>query len=281
MATEVTFDPQGTPTSVTDAFYKAQDQRMSMMERAQALKNQTLAQKINETELAQWEVEAPLRAKQLQLNIADTGAKLFSTNLTLDEDTSIAQRLPEFSDRLTKARSIKDAQGQTDWKAVHEEMGKIAADLYPFTMSQQANNMLKGIQFEQQQAAVMYGNELTKQWHMSLAEIRRDTAKNKPLDRTGALTQEEINEFEAQTGKPSGFQVGNVKRISYHPDGSISIGDPSNQYLPAQAQGNVEFEKQFGKDLADRVNTANISSQKASQAADSLLVDINTLGSIS
>ena len=108
MATEVTFDPQGTPTSVTDAFYKAQDQRMSMMERAQALKNQTLAQKINETKLAQWEVEAPLRSLQLETNMAEAGTKLYATQDTLKATRDLEQNSPSFIEMMKDADVIEN-----------------------------------------------------------------------------------------------------------------------------------------------------------------------------
>ena len=112
MATEVTFDPQGTPTGIIDTYYKAQDQRMSMMERSQTLKQNKLAQQLDEQKLAQWQVEAPLRDLQVQTNMAEAGTKLYATQDTLTSTRDLEQNSPQIIQMMKDADIIEnDSEG--------------------------------------------------------------------------------------------------------------------------------------------------------------------------
>lgn len=278
MATEVTFNPQGTPLGPTEAFYRGMDQSMSMMERAQSLKNQTLAQKINETKLAQWEVEAPLRSLQLETNMAEAGTNLYAAQDTLKTTRDLEQNSPSLIEMMKDADVIEnDEDGEPKYNDNFVKWGKVVSALSPYSNTTKGKQMIEAAKAQQMQYRMAYANVLDFREKKLLKEARLQLLSQKPSDRTGALTQEEIDEFEAQTGQPSGFKVGDVKRISRVPGAGISIGEPALPYREPSAQGTVEFEKQYGTDLANRVNEVNLSSQKASQAADNMLVDINTL----
>ena len=276
MATEVTFDPQGTPTGVIDAYYKAQDQRMSMMERSQSLKQQKLAQQLDEQTLAQWQVEAPIRDMEVQGKILEHGAALKERQRTAGLYAEFAQNTDQMQADFTDAMSTAMSEdGKPDWDSTYRNLQQVRAKWNKYSMLPQANGWFTNLDL---QAKNTFDRAVIAQKSGDALNLLKERS-NRPSDRTGALMQDEIDEFEQQNGMElgsSGMKVGQVKRISRGPSG-LSIGEPAQQYQSPSQQGNVAFEKQYGEEMAKRVVETNKGVQLASQAADSMLVDIDTL----
>ena len=122
-----------------------------------------------------------------------------------------------------------------------------------------------------------YANVLDFKEKRLQKEAMLERMRQKPDE--SPATEQDIADLQEAGVDTTGIELKNTYRFKRDPatGKAIAWSQPSVSNRTPSMMGNVEFEKQFGKDLADRVNTANISSQKASQAADSLLVDINTL----
>ena len=266
------FNPMGNPGDPGRTYMAAGQAQMSLMERAQAMK---LREEARQMQQAKWNVEAPVMMAEAQSKLFEYGAQLKERQRTAGLYAEFAQNSDQMQSDFTDAMSTALGEdGRPDWDNTFRNIQNVRAKWNKYAMLPQAQGWFKNVDLE---AKFAYDRAIINSKAQTSLDIANLRMTGKPSDRTGALTQEEIDEFEAQTGQPSGFKVGDVKRISRVPGAGIAIGEPALPYREPSAQGNVEFEKQYGKDLANRVSEVNISSQKASQAADNMLVDINTL----
>ena len=275
MATEVSAN-LGSPMLPITAMHDAQDQRMSMMERSQTLKRQKLAQQLDEQKLAQWQVEAPIRDMEVQGKILEHGAALRERQRTAGLYAEFAQNTDQMQADFTDAMSTAMSEdGKPDWDSTYRNLQQVRAKWNKYSMLPQANGWFTNLDL---QAKNTFDRAVIAQKSGDALNLLKERS-NRPSDRTGALMQDEIDEFEQQNGMElgsSGMKVGQVKRISRGPSG-LSIGEPAQQYQSPSQQGNVAFEKQYGEEIAKRVVETNKGVQLAAQAADSMLVDINTL----
>lgn len=255
MATEVTFDPQGTPTSVTDAFYKAQDNRMSMMERAQALKNQTLAQKINETKLAQWEVEAPLRSLQLETNMAEAGTKLYATQDTLKATRDLEQNSPSFIEMMKDADVIEnDEEGEPKYNDNFVKWGKVVSALSPYSNTTKGKQMLEAAKAQQMQYRMAYANVLDFKEKRLQKEAMLERMRQKPDE--SPATEQDIADLQEVGVDTTGIELKNTYRFKRDPatGKAIAWSQPSVINRSSEAQGDVSMYKEQGQQRAQKAS---------------------------
>ena len=118
MAEIPTFQPFGGPTEVMESMYRAQDQRMSMMSKARAIQQQEITNQRLQAKQAEWEMMAPLRQKQTELQVAETGAQLYTANIALEEEKALANDWPALMEKVNVAQvTPKDADGMPDYAA--------------------------------------------------------------------------------------------------------------------------------------------------------------------
>ena len=249
------FNPMGNPGDPGRTYMAAGQAQMSLMEKAQAMRQRDEAMAMQR---AKWEVEAPVMAAEAQSKLLEYGATLKERQRTAGLYAEFAQNTDQMQQDLTEAMaSSMSEDGKPNWEGTFHNLQQVRAKWNKYSMLPQAQGWFKNVDLEGKFA---FDRAVIEQKANSSLAIARERM-GKPSDRTGALTQEEIDEFDAQTGKPSGFQVGDVKRISRTPYG-ISIGEPAVQYQPPSAQGDVKMYQEQGQQRA----------QKASQ----FLTDIDT-----
>ena len=276
MATEVSAN-LGSPMLPITAMHDAQNQRMSMMERAQALKNQTLAQKINETKLAQWEVEAPLRQKQFDANLAESGNKLYAQNYITEKTLELNSKGPEFIKMMDEADVVNvDKDGDNDYNNNYLKWSRIASALSPYSSTDKGKQMLEQANFNQTKFAVLNANMMDLKEKRLVKQTRFLAMQQKP---ERPVTPQDITDLQEAGVDTSGMQMNNTYRLTYDPATGkpIAWSQPSMINRTATEQGGVAFEKQFNEELAKQTTETNKNTQLASQAADSLLVDIDIL----
>ena len=267
------FNPMGNPGDPGRTYMAAGQAQMSLMEKAQAMRQRDEAMAIQRSK---WEVEAPVMAAEAQSKLLEYGATLKERQRTAGLYAEFAQNSDQMQQDLTEAMaSSMSEDGKTNWEGTFHNLQQVRAKWNKYSMLPQAQGWFKNVDLEGKFA---FDRAVIEQKANSSLAIARERM-GKPSDRTGALTQEEIDEFEQQNEMElgsSGMKVGQVKRISRGPSG-LSIGEPAQQYQSPSQQGNVAFEKQYGEEMAKRVVETNKGVQLAAQAADSMLVDINTL----
>lgn len=277
MATEVTFNPQGTPLGPTEAFYRGMDQSISMMERSQALKRQKLAQQLDEQKLAQWQVEAPLRDLQVQTNMAEAGTKLYATQDTLTSTRDLEQNSPQIIQMMKDADIIEnDSEGDPKYDSNFVKWGKVVSTLSPYSNTAKGKSMLEAAKAQQMNYRMSYANVLDFKEKKLLKQQRIQAMSQKP---ERPVTPQDITDLQEAGVDTSGMQMNNTYRLTYDPATGkpIAWSQPSMINRTATEQGGVAFEKQFNEELAKQTTETNKNTQLASQAADSLLVDIDTL----
>ena len=263
----------GNPGDPGRTYMAAGQAQMSLMEKAQAMRQRDEAMAMQR---AKWEVEAPVMAAEAQSKLLEYGATLKERQRTAGLYAEFAQNTDQMQQDLTEAMaSSMSEDAKPNWEGTFHNLQQVRAKWNKYSMLPQAQVWFKNVDLEGKFA---FDRAVIEQKANSSLAIARERM-GKPSDRTGALTQEEIDEFEQQNGMElgsSGMKVGQVKRISRGPSG-LSIGEPAQQYQSPSQQGNVAFEKQFNEELAKQTTETNKNTQLASQAADSLLVDIDTL----
>ena len=263
----------GNPGDPGRTYMAAGQAQMSLMEKAQAMRQRDEAMAMQR---AKWEVEAPVMAAEAQSKLLEYGAALKERQRTAGLYAEFAQNTDQMQADFTDAMSTAMSEdGKPDWDSTYRNLQQVRAKWNKYSMLPQANGWFTNLDL---QAKNTFDRAVIAQKSGDALNLLKERS-NRPSDRTGALMQDEIDEFEQQNGMElgsSGMKVGQVKRISRGPSG-LSIGEPAQQYQSPSQQGNVAFEKQYGEEIAKRVVETNKGVQLAAQAADSMLVDINTL----
>ena len=276
MATEVSAN-LGSPMLPITAMHDAQDQRMSMMERSQILKQQKLAQQLDEQKLAQWQVEAPLRQKQFDANLAESGNKLYAQNYITEKTLELNSKGPEFIKMMDEADVVNvDKDGDNDYNNNYLKWSRIASALSPYSSTDKGKQMLEQANFNQAQFAKLNANMMDLKENRLVKQTRLLAMQQKP---ERPVTPQDITDLQEAGVDTSGMQMNNTYRLTYDPATGkpIAWSQPSMINRTATEQGGVAFEKQFNEELAKQTTETNKNTQLASQAADSLLVDIDTL----
>ena len=254
MATEVTFDPQGTPTGVIDTYYKAQDQRMSMMEPSQILKRQKLAQQLDEQKLAQWQVEAPLRDLQVQTNMAEAGTKLYATQDTLTSTRDLEQNSPQIIQMMKDADIIEnDSEGDPKYDSNFVKWGKVVSTLSPYSNTAKGKSMLEAAKAQQMNYRMSYANVLDFKEKKLLKQQRIQAMSNRPEH---PVTEQDITDLQAAGVDTSGMQMKNTYRFTYDQNTGkpIAWSQPSMINRASDEQGDVAMFKEQGQQRAQKAS---------------------------
>ena len=276
MATEVSAN-LGSPMLPITAMHDAQDQRMSMMERSQTLKRQKLAQQLDEQKLAQWQVEAPLRQKQFDANLAESGNKLYAQNYITEKTLELNSKGPEFIKMMDEADVVNvDKDGDNDYNNNYLKWSRIASALSPYSSTAKGKQMIDQANFNQTKFAVLNANIMDLKEKRLVKQTRLLAMQQKP---ERPVTPQDITDLQEAGVDTNGMQMNNTYRFTYDQNTGkpIAWSQPSMINRTATEQGGVAFEKQFNEELAKQTTETNKNTQLASQAADSLLVDIDTL----
>ena len=254
MATEVTFDPQGTPTGVIDTYYKAQDQRMSMMERSQSLKRQKLAQQLDEQKLAQWQVEAPLRQKQFDANLAESGNKLYAQNYITEKTLELNSKGPEFIKMMDEADVVNvDKDGDNDYNNNYLKWSRIASALSPYSSTAKGKQMIDQANFNQTKFAVLNANMMDLKEKRLVKQTRLLAMQQKP---ERPVTPQDITDLQEAGVDTSGMQMNNTYRLTYDPATGkpIAWSQPSMINRASDEQGDVAMFKEQGQQRAQKAS---------------------------
>lgn len=162
MAIGPEFDPQGNAgTPVLDAGYRAVDYRQSMMQKAQQIEQQKIATQMLEAKRIQWEVEAPLRQRQFETNLAEEGNKLYAAKDVLDSTLEFETKAPEFIQMMKEADVVEtDEDGDNDYSKNYQKWAKIASSISPYSSTVKGKRLLELANFNQVRYASQYGNIL-------------------------------------------------------------------------------------------------------------------------
>jgi hypothetical protein len=176
--------PEFTPstqasTPMFESMYRAQDQRMSMMERSQQQKQREISnamleqeRALNEQKRMQWDIEAPLRVKKMEADLADAGAKLFTSNLVLDDEKALANEWPALSAMVKEAQGIKKRDdGDLDYEDQISKWANVASNFSRFSSSKRGMQGYEMAVMQMNQAKVLNADQTRER-------IARIKAKN-------------------------------------------------------------------------------------------------------
>ena len=228
MAEIPTFQPFGGPTEVMESMYRAQDQRESLMSKARERKQQELTSRILEAKQAEWEMMAPLRQKQTELQVAETGAQLYTANIALEEEKALANDWPALMEKVKAAQvTPKDADGMPDYASTIPMWADVMAE------SSKYANTARGKQA----------------WQM--AKSAMDTARLLNADQT----KEKIARLKAERELTEVIVDNKVMKM----DAKGNIAQPKGAYPDPDQAREIEQAKAEGR-ASGEISTKNVSS---------------------
>lgn len=245
MATEVSASFQDTTGGPINAYYAAQNQRMSMMEKAQTLKQQEVASRIMQAKQQEWEVQAPIRQKQAELSIAETGAKLYAANAAIEEEKKLVQELPSIMELFRNATTIeRNEEGELDYEKSTEKWSQVLSEVSKYGNSDRGKQLFTAAKVGLQEARMSHADQLS----YKIAELKSKSTKNK--------AQVVVNE-EGKT----------VLEYTDPQTGEVREGDVPRSYRSAEeeakAAGMVEQAKTEAKDATDFLSALSTQAEAA------------------
>lgn len=222
MAIGPEFDPQGNVgTPVLDAGYRAVEQRQSMMQRAQQLEQQRISTEMLEAKKQEWDMYAPMRQKQFEVELAETGAKAYTANLLLDEQKKLVTEWPTIMEKVRAAQlAEKNQSGRIDYQ------GQI---------SRWADVMVE---------ASKYSNTAQGKQAFEMAKQAMDTARVLNADQT----REEIAKLKAQNDL--GEMIVNNRVYKFDPR-TKQMAPEKGAYPDADQSFEIERAKAAGKEAGE------------------------------
>ena len=204
------FNPMGNPGDPGRTYMAAGQAQMSLMEKAQAMRQRDEAMAMQR---AKWEVEAPVMAAEAQSKLLEYGATLKERQRTAGLYAEFAQNTDQMQADFTDAMSTAMSEdGKPDWDSTYRNLQQVRAKWNKYSMLPQANGWFTNLDL---QAKNTFDRAVIAQKSGDALNLLKERS-NRPSDRTGALMQDEIDEFEQQNGMElgsSGMKVGQVKRI--------------------------------------------------------------------
>ena len=261
MATGPTFEPQIGPLGIVGAFQQGQSHQMSMMERAQSVKQQKLRTQMLEAQRQQWELEAPIRNAQLQTGLADAANQLYAAQELSKATAEVTSRGPEFMQMMKDADTqVNGADGKADYAVNYQKWSDIAKAVSPYAHTAKGKQMLEAANNQQ----LFYKTRIASDASFKMAEMKqkfemeqlaakhaatmeeakaRGVGQGKPI----GITAGEIAEWEALTGEPSGLEPGNNVVIRRDDAGNIiAVSAPSVMYQSPSVAGQIAQGKAIG-----------------------------------
>ena len=197
MAIGPTFEPQIGPLGIVGAFQQGQSHQMSMMERAQSVKQQKLRTQMLEAQRQQWELEAPIRNAQLQTGLADAANQLYAAQELSKATAEVTSRGPEFMQMMKDADiETNTPDGLRDYEANWMKWSDVAQKLSPYAHTAKgkqwmdvANMKMAHYQIGQVQQNKFKTGKLEQEY--KIAELQdRHAARMEELKARGGLVKD-------------------------------------------------------------------------------------------
>lgn len=257
MATEVSASFQDTTGGPINAYYAAQNQRMSMMEKAQTLKQQEMASRIMQAEQQEWEVQAPIRQKKAELSIAETGAKLYAANAAIEEENKLVQELPSIMELFKNATVIeRNEDGELDYEKSTAKWSQVLSEVSKYGNSDRGKQLFTAAKVGLQEARMSHADQLS----YKIAELKSKNTKNK--------AQVVVNEEGKTVLEYTDPQTGEVREGDVPKSYRSAEEEARAAGMIKQAESDVKVSSEFLEALSSQAEAARLTRSQVKSLRD-------------